>query len=152
MILIPHQIWLRRRNQGGSGTYVEEMRYITRWCSWLRRCATRRKVAVSIPGGVIGNFHWCNPSFRPHYGPAVDSDSNRSEDHECLLGSKGGRWVKLTTLLFSRADCLKILGPQPRGTLSARTGISLTFLPGKSPLGRPKTMWDIFKKVRKEMG
>ena len=24
---------------------------------WLRRCATNRKVASSIPGGVIGIFH-----------------------------------------------------------------------------------------------
>ena len=25
----------------------------TRWCSWLRHCATRPKIAVSIPDGVI---------------------------------------------------------------------------------------------------
>jgi len=30
----------------------------------LRRCATRRKVAVSIPNGVIGIFHWNKPSGR----------------------------------------------------------------------------------------
>jgi hypothetical protein len=29
----------------------------TRWCSWLRHCATSRKVAGSIPDGVIGIFH-----------------------------------------------------------------------------------------------
>ena len=29
----------------------------TRWRSWLRHCATSRKVAGSIPGGVIGIFH-----------------------------------------------------------------------------------------------
>jgi hypothetical protein len=29
----------------------------TAWSSWLRHCATNRKVAVSIPDGVIGNFH-----------------------------------------------------------------------------------------------
>jgi len=27
------------------------------WRSWLRHCATIRKVAGSIPDGVIGNFH-----------------------------------------------------------------------------------------------
>jgi len=27
------------------------------WCSWLRHCATSRKVAVSILDGVIGIFH-----------------------------------------------------------------------------------------------
>ena len=30
--------------------------------SWLRHCATSRKVAGSIPDGVIGIFHWHNPS------------------------------------------------------------------------------------------
>ena len=34
----------------------------TRWRSWLRHCATSRKVAGSNPGGVIGIFHWHNPS------------------------------------------------------------------------------------------
>ena len=32
--------------------------------SWLRHCATSRKVAGSIPDGVTGNFHWHNPSGR----------------------------------------------------------------------------------------
>ena len=31
---------------------------------WLRCCATNRKIAGSIPGGVIGIFHWHNPSDR----------------------------------------------------------------------------------------
>jgi hypothetical protein len=29
---------------------------------WLRHCATNRKVAGSIPDGVIGIFHLRNPS------------------------------------------------------------------------------------------
>ena len=29
---------------------------------WLRCCATNRKVAGSIPDGIIGVFHWHNPS------------------------------------------------------------------------------------------
>ena len=33
-----------------------------RWNSWLRHCATSRKVADSMPDGVIGIFHWHNPS------------------------------------------------------------------------------------------
>ena len=36
----------------------------TRWRSWLRHCATSRKVAGSIPDGIIGIFHWHNPSGR----------------------------------------------------------------------------------------
>ena len=38
--------------------------FATRWRSWLRHCATSRKVAGSIPDGVIGIFHWHNPSCR----------------------------------------------------------------------------------------
>jgi hypothetical protein len=36
----------------------------TRWRNWLRHCATNRKVAGSISGGVIGIFQWLNPSGR----------------------------------------------------------------------------------------
>jgi hypothetical protein len=35
----------------------------TRWCIWLRHCATSWKVASSIPDGVTGIFHWPNPSW-----------------------------------------------------------------------------------------
>jgi hypothetical protein len=31
---------------------------------WLRYCATNRKVAGSFSDGVIGIFHWHNPSDR----------------------------------------------------------------------------------------
>ena len=37
-------------------------------------------------------------SFRSHYGPGVDSTSNRNEYQEYFLGGKGGRCVRLTTL------------------------------------------------------
>jgi len=36
----------------------------TRWRNWFRHCATSRKVAGSIPDGVVGIFHWHNPSGR----------------------------------------------------------------------------------------
>jgi hypothetical protein len=45
--------------------------------SWLRHCATSRKVAGLIPDGVTGIFYWHKPS-RLHYGLGVDSDSNRN--------------------------------------------------------------------------
>ena len=35
-------------------------------------------------------------SFRPHYGPGVDSVSNRNEYQEYFLGGKGGRYVGLS--------------------------------------------------------
>jgi hypothetical protein len=36
----------------------------SRWRSWLRHCAKIRKVVGSIPGGIIGIFHWLTPSGR----------------------------------------------------------------------------------------
>ena len=50
---------------------------------WLRCCATNRKVAGSIPAGVTDI-----KSFRSHYGPGVDSASNRNEYQEHFLGVK----------------------------------------------------------------
>jgi len=50
-------------------------------------CATNRKVADSIPAGVIGIF-FDMKSFRSHYGPGVDSASNRNEYQEYFLGVK----------------------------------------------------------------
>jgi len=54
---------------------------------WLRCCATNRKVAASISAGVIGFFIDIK-SFRSHYGPGVDSASNRNEYQEHFLGIK----------------------------------------------------------------
>ena len=50
---------------GQSVTAIEEVEkknldfiiFPTRWRSWLRHCATSRKVAGSIPDGVTGIFH-----------------------------------------------------------------------------------------------
>jgi len=52
---------------------------------WLRCCATIRKVAGSIPAGVSG-FYIDIKSFRSHYGPGVDSASNRNEYREYFQG------------------------------------------------------------------
>ena len=51
---------------------------------WLRCCATNREVAGSIPAGVSGVFIDIK-SFRSHYGPGVDSASNRNEYQEYFL-------------------------------------------------------------------
>jgi len=75
----------------------------TRWRSWLRHCATCRKVAGSIPDGVIAIFH-LTQSFRPQYGPGVDSASNRNEYQEYFLGGKGGFHVPIVLLLRSYID------------------------------------------------
>ena len=54
---------------------------------WLRCCATNRKVGGSIPASVSGFFIDIK-SFRSHYGPGVDSASNRNEYQEHFLGVK----------------------------------------------------------------
>ena len=53
----------------------------------MRHCATSRKVADSIPDGVTGFFS-LTYFFRSHYGPGVDSASNRNEYQECFLRVK----------------------------------------------------------------
>ena len=56
---------------------------------WLRCCFTNRKVAGSIPAGVsVIGFFIDIKSFRSHYGPGVDSASNRNEYQEYFLGAK----------------------------------------------------------------
>jgi len=54
---------------------------------WLRCCATNRKIGGSIASGVSGFFIDIK-SFRSHYGPGVDSASNRNEYQENFLGVK----------------------------------------------------------------
>jgi hypothetical protein len=54
---------------------------------WLRFCATNRKVTCSIPAGV-GGFFIDIKSFSSHYGPGVDSASNRNEYQEYFLRVK----------------------------------------------------------------
>ena len=81
-------------------------RFVSRWCNWSF------------------TLTW---SFRSHYGPGVDSASNRNEYQEFLQSGKGGRCVGLTTLPPSCVDCHEIREHQPPGTLRACIGIALPF-------------------------
>jgi len=54
---------------------------------WLRCCATNGKVSGSIPAGVSG-FFIVIKSFRSHYGPGVDSASNRNKYQKYFLEVK----------------------------------------------------------------
>ena len=83
------------------------------WRSCLKHGATSRKVAGSIPDDVLDII------LRLHYGPEVDSTSNRNESQEYFLGVKGGLCAELTTLPPSCAECLKIWKNRPSGTLRA---------------------------------
>jgi len=80
-----------------SGLYINEISFLqliglyckvgTAVAHWLRCCAKNRKVAGSIPAGVIGFFIDIK-SFRSHYGSGVDSASNRNEYQGYFLGVK----------------------------------------------------------------
>ena len=63
---------------------------------WLRCCATNPKVAGSFPDGVIGIFHWQNPSDRTmalrSIQPLTEMSTRRISWGKC------GRCVRLTTL------------------------------------------------------
>jgi len=50
----------------------------------------------------------------------------RMSTRRYLLGVKGARFVGLTTLLPSCADCLESWESQPPGTVQACTGIAVT--------------------------
>ena len=98
---------------------------------WLRCCATNRKFTGSIPAGVSGYFMDIK-SFRSHYGPGVDSASNRNE---YFSGDKDGRCVRLTTLppscaVVTKSGNLNCL--EPSGTLRACNGTALRFYPNNS--------------------
>ena len=93
------------------GTAVEQ---------WLRCCATNRKVAGSIPDGVIGIFHWHNP---PDRTMALWSTQPLTEMR--FPGGKCGRCVRLTTLPPPCAAVMKsgnLNFLEPSGPLQACNG------------------------------
>jgi hypothetical protein len=61
--------------------------YVCTLQTYVYNSIYNRKVAGSIPDGVIGNFNWKNPSGRTN-GPGVDSASNRNEYQKYFLGVK----------------------------------------------------------------
>jgi hypothetical protein len=72
----------------------------------------------SILDGVIGIFHWFNPS-----GNITALGSTKpltaTTTRNIFGGDKSGRCVGLTTWPPSRSDCLEVWEPQPPGALRA---------------------------------
>jgi hypothetical protein len=81
ILFLIYKLMLPTYNNGARGSVVG-------WGTMLQAGRSR----VRIP--MRGNFS----SFQPHYGPGVDSASNRNEYQESSWGVKGGRHVRLTTL------------------------------------------------------
>ena len=73
----------------------------------------------SIPNGVIGIFHRHNPS-----GHTIPQPLTEKSTRNISCGGKGGRFVGLTTLPPSCADCLDFWKLQPNLTLTACLGLS----------------------------
>ena len=72
----------------------------TRWCSWLRHCATSQKVVGAISDGVIGIFHRHNPSGHT-MSPGLTQPLTE-------MSARNISWrVKVAS-----ADCLEIWEPQ----------------------------------------
>ena len=99
--------------------------------TWGRGSAVGKLLHYKSEGRWI-DFRWCHwnflltKSFRSHYGPGVDSASNRNEYHEYFLGGKGGRCIRLTTL---RPSCTVVMKSgnlnflEPCGHLGPVTGL-----------------------------
>jgi hypothetical protein len=96
----------------------------TRWRSWLRHCATNRKVAGSIPDDVTGIFHWHNPSGRT-LALGLTQTVTEMRTRVKTAGALGWQPYHLHMPIVLKAGSLKLL--EPSGPVKACNGIALRF-------------------------
>jgi len=92
------------------------------WRSWLRHCATSRKVAGSILDGVIGIFHWHNPSGRTMAlgltQPLIEMSTRNIPWRVKAAGAQGWQLYYLRVTIVLKYGSLILL--EPSGPLQAR--------------------------------
>jgi hypothetical protein len=103
------------------------IRRVRRWRSWLRHCATNRKVAGSILDGVTGIFHWHNPSGRDMaFGltQSLTETNTRNISWEVkATGAWGSQPYHLRVQTVLKSGSLNLL--EPSGPVQACNGIAL---------------------------
>ena len=101
----------------------------TRWRTWLRHCATSRKVAGSVPYGVIGIFHWHNPSgctvALGSTQPLIEMSTRNIYWGVKAAGAKGWQPYHLHVPIVLKSGSLNLL--EPSGSVEACNGIAFTF-------------------------
>ena len=80
------------------------------WRSWLRHCATNRKVVGTIPHGVTGIFHWHKPS---NCTMALGTTQPLTEMSTSSIywAAKGWRPYHLHVLTVMKSGSLNLLEP-----------------------------------------
>ena len=111
---------------------VHSRRYLfknggTQWRSWLRHCAKSRKIAGSIPDGVIG-FFFIDIILPAALWPWGRLSLYRNEYQECLLGVKvagaqGRQPYHLHVPTVLKSVSLSLV--EPSGPVQACNGMAL---------------------------
>jgi len=95
--------------------------------SWLRLCATSRKVAGPIPDGVIGIFHWHNPSGRTMAlelnQPLTEMSTRNISFVVKAAGAYGWRPYQLHVPIVLKSGSLNLL--EPSRAVQSCNGIAL---------------------------
>ena len=111
------------------GTFILITKYRggMRWRSWLRHCATSRKVAGSSPNGVIGILHWHNLSGHTvalgSTQPLTEMSTRNISWGVKAAGVQGWQPYHFRVPIVLKSGSLNLL--EPSGPVQACNGIAL---------------------------